>query len=102
MGAFQAKVDKYMSRLLGRHLRWLAVHIRRSDKACEAEANFELSDADILRRICSQCKIWSCQGVFLCSDDAVLKRRLQVPLTNGTYNGGVKLAVTSYDATLSE
>ena len=74
------------------------VHIRRSDKGCEAKANFELSDDRLLQRILQQppsqpslpralclslplsvscrCQAWGMNGVFLCTDDASLKQRL--------------------------
>lgn len=56
--------------------RWLAVHIRRSDKAVEAKANLQLTETEILERVLAQCRAWSCNAVFLCTDDAALKRTL--------------------------
>jgi len=33
----------------------IQVHIRRSDKACEAKMNLELTDEDMILRIAAQC-----------------------------------------------
>jgi len=74
--------------------RWLAVHIRRSDKAIEAKVNFELKDSDIYDRIVAQCSYWHCGAVFLCSDDACLKQRLKASLEGGG------LLVSMYPSTL--
>ncbi|CAE6918665.1 unnamed protein product [Symbiodinium sp. CCMP2592] len=74
--------------------RLLAVHIRRSDKGCEAKANFELSDDRLLQRILQQCQAWGMNGIFLCTDDASLKQRL----TNALERTG--LSVSMYDSTL--
>jgi len=86
---FQDKLQGAMKTLSpGRRL---AVHIRRSDKACEAAANFELSDERLQERITSQCAAWHMDGVLLCTDDASLKQRLtnaleQIGLSVSTYN----------------
>ncbi|CAE7498990.1 unnamed protein product [Symbiodinium natans] len=74
--------------------RRLAVHIRRSDKACEAAANFELSDEGLKQRIIQQCAAWCMDGVLLCTDDASLKQRL----TDALEPAG--LSVSTYNSTL--
>jgi len=89
---FQQKLQTVIDSLpFGRPL---AVHIRRSDKGCEAKANFELSDDRLLQRILQQCQAWGMNGVFLCTDDASLKQRL----TNALERTG--LSVSTYDSTL--
>lgn len=74
---FEKKLASAASQLLSGGHRWLAVHVRRSDKACEAQANFDLTDMDIVMRIEAQCLAWRCDAVFFCTDDAALKTRLQ-------------------------
>ncbi|CAJ1402448.1 unnamed protein product [Effrenium voratum] len=89
---FQEKLESAMEHLPeGRRL---AVHIRRSDKASEAAANFELTDEGLLERILAQCVVWQMDGVFLCTDDAALKQRLTESLKQ------CGLLVSTYDATL--
>lgn len=90
---FQEKLEQTMSSIFKSGKR-LAVHIRRSDKVIEAAANFELSDGGLLKRIVSQCAAWNMDGVFLCSDDASLKKRLAKSLEQSG------LVVSTYDATL--
>lgn len=90
---FQEKLEKTMASILTPGKR-LAVHIRRSDKVVEAAANFELSDEKLLQRIVAQCSAWQMDGVFLCSDDASLKKRLTRALD------AAGLHVSTYDATL--
>jgi len=98
---FTQRVQAAAETLLGGSHRWLAVHIRRSDKACEAKANLELTDDDIMLRIVAQCSVWCCDAVFLCSDDAALKQRLRARLSGSTESGGAGLVVNSYPSTLS-
>lgn len=94
-----AQLQKTYDHLLDGRLRWLAVHIRRSDKACEAKANFQLSDNQIMKRIYAQCQAWDCNGVFLCSDDAALKHRLTLALrAEGV--AGRNIAVSVYPSSL--
>jgi len=73
---FREKLEQKLVQLLGGGCRWLAVHVRRGDKGLEASVNIDLSDDQILGRIITQCSTWSCDGVFLCTDDAGLKERL--------------------------
>lgn len=90
---FQERLETLANRLLGRGHRWLAVHIRRGDKACESKINFELSDSQIATRIMSQYAAWRCSGVFLCSDDAPLKKSLEASLSLDTSHGGPGIVV---------
>lgn len=79
------------------------VHIRRSDKVVEAAANLELSDEALQQRIVAQslgeqlseletlrCRAWRMDAVFLCSDDAALKQRLERDLKGslGAWSAG--------------
>jgi len=98
--SFADRVRSAAERFLGGGHRWLAVHIRRGDKACESKANFELSDDDLVVRISAQAVMWRCGGVFLCSDDAALKKRLTERLSTAVVDGGSGLVVSSYPATL--
>lgn len=97
---FLQRLRAVQEKLLPDTHRWLAVHIRRGDKACEAKANFELSNEDIFLRIGMQCHAWNCNGVFLCSDDAGLKKKLEVQLSTSVRSGGYGFAVSSYPSTL--
>lgn len=98
---FRRKIIDATERFLGGNYRWLAVHIRRGDKACEAEANFSLSDEDLALRIVVQCYAWQCDAVFLCTDDAHLKKRLMHSLSLPVASGGYGIKVSAYPATLS-
>lgn len=62
-----------------RHLqgRWLAVHVRRSDKYIETPENLDLRDDQIIGKIMATCGVWQCVGCFVCSDDWELKLRVQ-------------------------
>jgi len=99
------RVRAAADRFLGGGRRWLAVHIRRTDKSVEAPVNFELNVENLVARIIMQCMVWQCDGVFLCSDDAALKQQLTVRLmcvplaTNG--NSSTRLAVSAYPSSLS-
>eukprot|EP00930_Biecheleria_cincta_P048776 TRINITY_DN34038_c0_g1_i1.p1 TRINITY_DN34038_c0_g1~~TRINITY_DN34038_c0_g1_i1.p1 ORF type:complete len:869 (+),score=144.21 TRINITY_DN34038_c0_g1_i1:38-2644(+) len=73
---FERKLANAARQLLSGGHRWLAVHVRRSDKGSEAQVNFALTDLDIMFRIEAQCLAWNCDAVFLCTDDAALKQRL--------------------------
>lgn len=73
---FREKLEQRISQLLVGARRWLAVHVRRGDKGLEASANIDLTEDQILYRVVAQCAAWSCDGVFLCTDDAGLKERL--------------------------
>lgn len=99
--SFAQRLRSAMDSLLGGNRRWLAVHIRRGDKAIEAKANFELTDEDILLRIIAQCSAWRCNGVFLCTDDPSLKDRLKTQLETGIELGGPGLSVSIFPSTLS-
>lgn len=99
---FEAKLREHEYELLGGNLRWLAVHIRRGDKAVEAASNFTLTDEAIISRIVMQCMVWQMDGVFLCSDDCKLKARLEEQLTQYASPTGAALAVSSYDSTLTQ
>jgi len=91
---FEMKLNSAIERLLlGAH-RWLAVHIRRSDKHVEAAANLQLTHEALKQRIFAQCSAWQMDGVFLCSDDADLKEHLRAALTEAC------LAVSIFPATL--
>lgn len=92
---FARRLHGAIDQILGSRCRWLAVHVRRSDKGVEAEANMRLTDGDILERVIRQCIAWRCDGVFLCTDDADLKTRSRVGLTAG----GIQVA--TYDSALS-
>jgi len=101
--ALLQRVRAAANQFLGGHSRWLAVHIRRTDKTVEAPVNFALTHDKLVARIIAQCKVWHCDGVFLCSDDATLKQQLTmrimgVPLTP---NGSTKLIVSTYPSSLS-
>lgn len=98
---FAQRVKAVAEMLLGGGYRWLAVHIRRADKACEAKANFDLDDEDLLLRIVAQCAAWRCNAVFLCTDDAALKVRLTARLEASLAQGGAGLLVSTFPATLS-
>jgi len=97
---FQRQLRDSADQLLGGGHRWLAVHIRRGDKAVEAKANFDLTDDELELRIAWQCHAWGCDAVFLCSDDASLKARLSARLTMGVADGGAALIVQMYPSTL--
>lgn len=98
---FENKLAQASERFLGGNYCWLAVHIRRGDKACEASANFTLSDEAIAMRIFSQCVAWRCDAVFLCSDDVFLKQRLTDILSAPSASEGSGLKVSTYPSTLS-
>ncbi|CAK0800426.1 unnamed protein product [Prorocentrum cordatum] len=72
-GAFEARIQAVASVLLGGGHRWLAVHVRQTDKGCEASANLELSEENVATRVVAQCGAWGLDAVFLCSDSAALK-----------------------------
>eukprot|EP00929_Paragymnodinium_shiwhaense_P023990 TRINITY_DN14892_c0_g1_i10.p1 TRINITY_DN14892_c0_g1~~TRINITY_DN14892_c0_g1_i10.p1 ORF type:complete len:565 (-),score=111.46 TRINITY_DN14892_c0_g1_i10:339-2033(-) len=91
----------YQAMLLGSGRRWLAVHIRRTDKACEAKSNLLLDDEAILRAILRSCHINNTTGVFLCTDDAALKARLTARMRSLSGPFGELLRVSTYDAALS-
>eukprot|EP00445_Apocalathium_hangoei_P009821 CAMPEP_0203870446 /NCGR_PEP_ID=MMETSP0359-20131031/18239_1 /ASSEMBLY_ACC=CAM_ASM_000338 /TAXON_ID=268821 /ORGANISM="Scrippsiella Hangoei, Strain SHTV-5" /LENGTH=657 /DNA_ID=CAMNT_0050789113 /DNA_START=106 /DNA_END=2079 /DNA_ORIENTATION=- len=99
--AFAQRLQGMISTLLGGGHQWLAVHIRRGDKATEAAANFLLGDEDLLLRIVVQCAAWRCTGVFLCTDDPGLKTRLRSRLEASPESGGAGLAVSLYPSALS-
>lgn len=80
---FHERLLELAANFLPNRHRWLAVHIRRGDKAIEAKVNFDLNDDSIMCRIVAQCRAWSCDGVFLCSDDAAMKERLTASLQSG-------------------
>lgn len=98
---FRMKVEAAIEQLLPRQYTWLAVHIRRGDKAVEAAVNFELTDDDLVSRIIQQCNAWHCDGVFLCTDDAALKERLQTRLEGNRAAHGDGFRVSVYPSTLS-
>lgn len=98
---FEHKIAQAAERFLCNEHVWLAVHIRRGDKACEAQANFELDDERIALRISAQCAAWRCNAVFLCSDDVFLKERLINMLSAPYAHGGYGLRVSTYPSALS-
>merc|ERR1711937_745749 len=62
----------------------------------------KLSDDNVVSRIVAQCATWGCTGVFCCSDDAALKRRLATrfsvcPATGTNYG----ILFSDFAATLS-
>jgi len=57
--------------------RWLAVHLRRSDKGDEAPENLALEEEEIARQAAITCHAWGCGGVYLASDDWRLKLGLR-------------------------
>mmetsp|Transcript_72882 Transcript_72882/g.202177 ORF Transcript_72882/g.202177 Transcript_72882/m.202177 type:complete len:550 (+) Transcript_72882:81-1730(+) len=87
--------------LLGGGRRWLAVHVRRTDKVCEAASNLQLTDEDILQAIMRQCNRHATTGVFLCSDDSALKERIAARIPDLPGPQGTTLAVSTYKAALS-
>mmetsp|Transcript_119910 Transcript_119910/g.208198 ORF Transcript_119910/g.208198 Transcript_119910/m.208198 type:complete len:521 (-) Transcript_119910:242-1804(-) len=99
---FEVKLRELEHELLGQGMRWLAVHIRRGDKAVEAASNFALTDEAIISRIVLQCMVWHMDGVFLCSDDQKLKTRIEEQLSQYASPTGAPLACSSYAATLTK
>lgn len=101
------RVRAAAGQLLGGRRRWLAVHIRRTDKSVEAPVNFALSTDNLAARILVQCKVWGCDGVFLCTDDPTLKQELTARLAGaplaprGKAPCSSELAVSAYPSTLS-
>ena len=74
-------------------VRWLAVHLRRTDKllCVSATASNRVGRAAIGAECRRFCAALGCGGVFLCTDDAQLKREVASDLANGprTRVGGV-------------
>lgn len=98
---FEQSLRRMMWKLLKGSYTWLAVHVRRGDKACEAAANFDLTEDAIASRIILQCNAWRCNAVFLCTDDAAMKKRLKAHLSADLAQGGPGLRVSVYPSLLS-
>lgn len=75
--------------------RWLAIHLRRSDKGDESPENLELSEAEISNQAIATASAWGCGGVYLASDDWEFKLRVQSLLQDRG------LRVVTYGAMLS-
>lgn len=99
---FEVKLRELEHDLLGQGMRWLAVHIRRGDKAVEAASNFALTDEAIVSRIVLQCMVWHMDGVFICSDDQKLKSRIEEQLSQYASPSGAPLVCSSYASTLTK
>jgi len=94
--AIQAKVDRFCEERMSQEgLRWLAVHVRRTDKLLQSSGNRHADDS-LCRDVVAVAKRDGFGGVVLCTDDATLKPWLETELA--TRHG---LAVASYSAVLS-
>ena len=73
---------------------WLAVHLRRTDKLLQCDAN-RISAAWAAEQAAAFASALGCRGVLLCTDDAPFKREL----ASGLAASGVPVATV--DALLS-
>eukprot|EP00746_Dinoflagellata_sp_MGD_P053062 gnl/MRDRNA2_/MRDRNA2_234183_c0_seq1.p1 gnl/MRDRNA2_/MRDRNA2_234183_c0~~gnl/MRDRNA2_/MRDRNA2_234183_c0_seq1.p1 ORF type:complete len:375 (+),score=52.73 gnl/MRDRNA2_/MRDRNA2_234183_c0_seq1:129-1127(+) len=91
-------VQDFINKHLSSNERWLAVHVRRSDKAQEAPANLLLTESEIQNKVTAVCNLWGCRGILFCSDDGSLKKLVQRNLRTAGLNVvcyGARLALDS-------
>merc|ERR1712196_261661 len=69
--------------------RWLAMHIRRSDKEIETPENVALSISQAIEQAHATCKAWQCSGIFVCSDDWWFKESI----CSALQKSGIRTAV---------
>lgn len=72
----------------GESLRWLAVHIRRTDKLAQCKGN-HIGKSSLVAQALAFCTALGCGGIFLCSDDAAYKQAVASALVSV---GGVRVA----------
>ena len=75
-------------------VRWLAVHVRQTDKVLQCPAN-AIEHASLEAQTVAFCAALACGGVLLCTDDAALKRRMKANLSDAG------LRVATFSALLS-
>mmetsp|Transcript_91449 Transcript_91449/g.167839 ORF Transcript_91449/g.167839 Transcript_91449/m.167839 type:complete len:400 (-) Transcript_91449:12-1211(-) len=79
--------------------RWLALHIRRTDKGDESPENMALTEEEIIRQTKITCAAWGCCGVYLCSDDWKLKDKVRSMLMQEGLQTATYKPVLSADVT---
>jgi hypothetical protein len=74
---FQTSVHEFAQKFFKGGQKYLAIHVRLTDKSSEASQNFELKLEDMVQHTKQAAlDFGDCQGVFLCTDDQWLKNDL--------------------------
>ena len=79
--AFQHKVQRIANQTLDARLTYLAVHVRKTDKGCEAPENVALSTHAIAEKVKLAANKFGCDAVFLCADAQETKKEIRNALS---------------------
>jgi hypothetical protein len=77
---FQEHVQESANQYLEKGRRYLACHVRLTDKVIEAEQNLDLTVDDIVEAIEKKAEDLECDGVLFCTDTNTIKRRVKAAL----------------------